>query len=128
MGDKRIMNWKGFERKLQWPNFKYYSSIRLQGLRTITKNFIQCSWFTDWRFNPWPTEYKSGALTTRRRRSVAREEIGYEDKEWMQMTAINADYLKVMWIFGFYKSISKEFPVQLNNNNFRKQYVYLFVY
>jgi hypothetical protein len=44
------------------------------------------------------------------------------------MTAINADYLKVMWIFGFYKSIGKEFTVQLNNNNFRKQYVYLFVY
>jgi hypothetical protein len=86
MGDKRIMNWKGFERKLQWSNFKYYSGIRLQGLRTITKNFIQCSWFTGWGFNPWPPEYKSGALTTRLRRSVAREEIGYEDKEWIQLT------------------------------------------
>jgi hypothetical protein len=33
-----MMNWRGFERKWSWPNFKELSDICLEGMRKTTKN------------------------------------------------------------------------------------------
>jgi hypothetical protein len=32
------MNWKGYRRKLPWPNLRHYQVIFLEGLRNPTKN------------------------------------------------------------------------------------------
>jgi hypothetical protein len=35
--DKKIINWKGYGRKWQWPNLRYYPDIFLEGLRKTMK-------------------------------------------------------------------------------------------
>jgi hypothetical protein len=46
------MKWKGFGRNRLWPNLRHSSSIPLEGLRNITKNF--------WELNPGPSEHELG--------------------------------------------------------------------
>jgi hypothetical protein len=36
-----MMNWKGFGRKLSWPNFKGLAYIHLEGLRKTTKTSVR---------------------------------------------------------------------------------------
>jgi hypothetical protein len=50
--------------------FRYYSGIRLEGLRGTTKNLSQDSKSLDRDLNPGPPEYQVGVLTTRPRGSV----------------------------------------------------------
>jgi hypothetical protein len=59
------MNWKGYGRKLYWPNFWYYPVICLEELRESTKNHSQDSRSPGRDLNPGPSEYKAGVLTTR---------------------------------------------------------------
>jgi hypothetical protein len=66
-----MMNRKGCGRKRPWPNLRYYSSICLEGLRNITKNFIQDTGFPGQNLNPVPPEYEAGVLTTGPQRLVA---------------------------------------------------------
>jgi hypothetical protein len=37
IGQYITMNWKGYERKLSWPNLSYYTGISLEGLRKTMK-------------------------------------------------------------------------------------------
>jgi hypothetical protein len=64
------MKWKGWERKLSWPNLKYYPGICLEGLRKTTKNIGQDSRSPGPDLNSGPPEYEAGVLATRPRSSV----------------------------------------------------------
>jgi hypothetical protein len=35
-----MMKWKGFGKKRSWPFFRYYSGIRLEGLKKATKTSV----------------------------------------------------------------------------------------
>jgi hypothetical protein len=52
-----MMNWKGFGRKRPWPNVRFYSKIRLEGLRKTMKNLNQNSRSPDRDLNLAPPEY-----------------------------------------------------------------------
>jgi hypothetical protein len=67
------MNLKGCGRKRSWPNLRSYLGICLERLRkTKDLNIDRRSPFRD--LNPGPSEYESGVLTTRSRRSVGKHE------------------------------------------------------
>jgi hypothetical protein len=49
---------------------RFYPSIRLERLRTITKNLSQDNWSPGRDLNPGHPEYEAGVPTSRPRRSV----------------------------------------------------------
>jgi hypothetical protein len=57
-----MVNWKGFGRKLSWPNFWYYPVIRLDGLRKTTKNLNQDSLPPGPRFEPGTSRIRSRSV------------------------------------------------------------------
>jgi hypothetical protein len=70
--DTVISEWwigKKIGRKRSWPNFKDYSSIRLEGLRKTKKSLSYDSRSPGRYLNPVPHEYEAGVLTTRYRAS-----------------------------------------------------------
>jgi hypothetical protein len=64
-----MMYWKGCGRTRPWFSVIYYPDIFLEGLRE-TQNLSQDSRSQDLDFNPGPSEYEAGLLTTQPRRSV----------------------------------------------------------
>jgi hypothetical protein len=54
-----MMNWKGFCRKRSWPNLRYYSAIRVKGLRKSTKNLNQNSRSPGPRIEPGTSRIRS---------------------------------------------------------------------
>jgi hypothetical protein len=66
-----MMNYKGFGKKWQWPNTKYYLSIYPKRLRKTTKNLSRGSRRPGRDLNTGPLEYEVGELTTRPLRSVS---------------------------------------------------------
>jgi hypothetical protein len=65
-----MMNWKGFERKQSWPNFKLLSKYFSGGTEGNHEHFIEDIRSPGRDFNPGPAEYEAGVLTTRPRRLV----------------------------------------------------------
>jgi hypothetical protein len=69
------MSWKGFGRKWSRPNCRYYTGIRLEGLRKNHEKLSQDSRSPGRDLNPEPPEYEAGVLTTQPRRSVYDKQI-----------------------------------------------------
>jgi hypothetical protein len=65
-----MMNWEGCGSKRSLPNLRHYPSIRLEGLRKITKDMSQDGRSQDRYLKPGPPEYEVGMLTSRPRPSV----------------------------------------------------------
>jgi hypothetical protein len=107
-----MMNWKGCERKLSWPNKSGYPGIWLEGLRKVTKYVSRCSLSPDWNLNPRHPEYEAWVLTTRPRHLVLRLSSDvkqcYKNAEVMQHRMIlehrqymTHNYLLTLpWLFG----------------------------
>jgi hypothetical protein len=55
-----MVNWKGCERKLSWPNLGFYSDICLQGLRNTKQNLSEASLSTGLDLKPKPADYEAG--------------------------------------------------------------------
>jgi hypothetical protein len=56
-----MMDWKENDRGL---TLRYYTGIRLEGLRKTAKNFSKDSWSQGSDLNPGPPENEPGVLTT----------------------------------------------------------------
>jgi hypothetical protein len=54
------MNWKGYERKLSWPNLRKYPGIFLEGLMKTMKNLSQDSRSLSWNLNLGPPKCGEG--------------------------------------------------------------------
>jgi hypothetical protein len=65
-----MMNWKGFDKKRPWPNFKVLSGHLPGGTEQNLKNLNQYSWSPGRESNPGHLEYEVGELTTQSQRSV----------------------------------------------------------
>jgi hypothetical protein len=64
-------NWKGFGKKRQWSNLRYYPGIHVNGLSKIKNNLGQENEYAGLDLNPVPAAFEAGLLlTTRPRRSV----------------------------------------------------------
>ena len=57
------MNWKGYGRKLEWPNLTFKPSICLERLTNTTKYLSQGSWCPYKELNRTPTDVKSDLPT-----------------------------------------------------------------
>jgi hypothetical protein len=64
-----MINWKGCDRKLLWPNLRFYAGIILEGLRKTTKASIRIAGLRA-DFEPGTPECEAGMLSTRRRHSA----------------------------------------------------------
>jgi hypothetical protein len=69
-GDKRLTKWKRFGRKRSWPNLKVQSWNSSGRTEENQEHLSEDSRWSGRDFNPWPSVYEAGALTTRSRRSV----------------------------------------------------------
>jgi hypothetical protein len=76
-----MMNWKGFSRKISWPNLRYYPGICLEGLKKRRKTSIRITGRRSRDLNPGPPEYDAGVLTTLPQRSVESMREG-RGKKW----------------------------------------------
>jgi hypothetical protein len=65
-----MMNWKGFGRKLLWPDFKVLSQHSRGGTEENHKTRSQYRRSPGRDLKPGPLEYEAGMSTTRPRRSA----------------------------------------------------------
>jgi hypothetical protein len=82
-----MMNWRGFGRKLSWPNFMVLSWHSPGGTEKPWKTSIRIAGRQGREINPGPSELKVGVLTTRQQRSVTNVK-SFNKQNIMQMKLV----------------------------------------
>jgi hypothetical protein len=116
--DDRVMrmvtNWKGFCMKRSWSILRYYSDIRLEGMRKTAKHFNQDSRSPGPRFESGASRIRSRSVTTRPRGSVIYCMYVIYTPGYMYLLCVPLSNLKEMT--DFHENKSWTFAVKGNTN------------